>query len=90
MVDKEQIFFAESNLPRLNIEMAQGSGENLEAFALVLGCDNSSLPAFKRFSKEKYQVVFPSEKTSAVDMLHSLKQEMSRDFILSSSCSKIG
>lgn len=74
MLDKEQIYFAEANFQALSIEMAKGTGENLNAFAQVMGCKDGA--EFGAFTKAKYETLFPSNSTTPVQMLDSLKTEM--------------
>ncbi|MBI3557224.1 MAG: DUF3015 family protein, partial [Deltaproteobacteria bacterium] len=55
LVEKEQIFYTESNYQHLKVEMAKGEGENLLAFAQVLGCSDKAAPDFARMTKQIYQ-----------------------------------
>lgn len=89
-VDKKEIFYAESNYTALTFEMAKGEGENLSAFAQVLGCSDKVVPDFGKLTKSKYQAIIPSMKTTPVEMLESLKKEMHSDPILAKECASVG
>ncbi len=89
LVEKEQIFYAESNYRHLIVEMAKGEGENLLAFAQVLGCSDKAAPDFARMTRQKYEVIFPSQKTTPIEMLESVKKEMLGNPVLAKECRSV-
>ena len=89
LVEKEQIFYAEANYQHLIVEMAKGEGENLMAFAQVLGCSDKVAPDFARMTKLKYEVIYPSQKTTPVEMLESVKKQMQGNPVLAKECSSV-
>lgn len=80
----EQEVFVRVNLAKLNREAAEGGGENLAAFAEVLGCEEQ---AFARMSQEKYDALFQSGEAS--DVLGSYVREIQSTPDLAESCSRI-
>ena len=73
---KEVEVFAAYNLNNLAEEMAKGSGEYVTAFASLLGADEATQPALVALFQEKYEVLFPTEETTAIEMLDALKVEL--------------
>jgi hypothetical protein len=89
-VEKQDIFYAESNFDHLTVEMAKGEGENLSAFAQILGCSDQYVGEFGKMTKQNYEKIFPSHKTTAVEMLQSVKGQMQAHPVLSKECKRIG
>lgn len=87
-VNREEVFFAESNFQNLKVEMAQGQGESLAGFAQVLGCPTAQVQKFGQMTQAQYEALFPTEKTTAVEMLQNLKKQMQSDSTLANHCSK--
>jgi len=75
-LNKELEVYAEVNLSNLSIEMAQGGGEYVTAFASLLGAKDAARPALLTFFQERYEVLFPSPDTTAAQMLETLKAEL--------------
>ena len=71
--------FARANLEQLRNDMAAGQGEYLDSLATLLGVSSSQQPAFFTFTKDKFSVLFPSEQTTATEMLVTLEREMKAD-----------
>ena len=71
--------FARANLERLRNDMAAGQGEYLGSLAALLGVGSNQQPAFFAFAKDKFTVLFPSERTTATEMLATLEREMRAD-----------
>ena len=76
-----------ANLTSIQREAAQGSGEELNGLASVLGCDNSSFAGFGAYTQEKYSNIFVSQ--DAKQILANLKYEISKNNNLSNSCKLI-
>ncbi len=83
--DKEATVFAEANLPNLKIEMARGEGENLSAFAEILGCKSTS--TFGAMTRRQYENIFPNADVTTENFLKSIRNEIGHDEALKSSCS---
>jgi len=75
---KELEVFASINLNNLAEEMAKGAGEYVTAFASLLGANEETQPVFLSFFQDKYEVLFPSEETTAIEMLEALKLELAK------------
>ena len=71
--------FTRVNLERLKNDMAAGQGEYLSSLAALLGVGTSQQPAFFAFTKDKFNVLFPNEHTTATEMLAVLEREMRAD-----------
>lgn len=84
--DKEATVYAEANLENLKIDMARGSGENLSAFAQILGCPRELTPAFGEMTQKHYENIFPSADVLPSQVLEKIKNEIHNDKNLSSSC----
>lgn len=88
--DKEQEFFANANFESLNQEMAQGSGENLQAMAYLFGCSGEGVTTFSAMAQDNYGTIFPEGKTSSVEMLSNLKDVVKQNPQVQASCSENG
>lgn len=78
--EKKQAAFAEVNLQKLSVEMAQGGGEYLNAFATLMGArDEASRKAFIALVQAKYDVLFPTPNTDSATMLRNLRAAMLAD-----------
>ena len=78
--------FAYNNFDSLSIEMAEGNGEFLAAFARTLGCNDNAVEHFGAFTQKNYRSIIRSEKTSAVEMFKNVRTQMSKDAVLATQC----
>lgn len=85
--DEQAAVYAEANFQSLKIEMARGEGENLSAFSQLLGCKQTT--EFARMAREKYETIYSSQITSPIDMVKTVRQEITKDAALSKSCSRV-
>jgi hypothetical protein len=83
--EREQAAFAEVNFQDLKANMAAGGGEFLASFATLLGCEDSSKPAFAKMSQTKFESIVPSTTTTPIQMLVAVKKEIKAS-PLASSC----
>lgn len=87
--DEEAAVYAEANYQSLKIEMARGTGENLAAFSQLLGCKESSRTEFARMARDKFDAIYSTESVSPIDMVKSVRMEISKDSNLSQSCARV-
>jgi hypothetical protein len=81
--EKKQAVYAEVNLQKLSREMAQGGGEYLGAFAVLMGCqDQSAKQAFFKLAQRKYESIFTSASIDSTTMLRNLRMVMAADPVL--------
>jgi len=85
--EREQAAFAEVNFQDLKRNMAAGGGEYLTSFSSLLGCTDASKATFFKMTQEKYESILPSEKTTPIAMLTSLKLQIKATPALAVSCS---
>jgi hypothetical protein len=90
VAEKEKEYFSEANFESLNVEMAQGSGETLEAFAHIMGCEGEGVQAFSQLTQAKYSEIYPDPATTPEQMLGNLNHVMSEDASLATSCQDKG
>lgn len=84
----QQEKFVSANMDKLSTQMAQGSGEYVSAMAELMGCSASAQPEFARMTQANYESLFASD-ANAHAWLGTLKVEMSRNAVLSHSCTRI-
>ena len=82
--DAQEHMYVETNRSVINQEMAQGSGEHLNALATMLGCQKGSSTTFAAVMKKNYKVV--ASKKSTDEMLQSMRNVISSDSRLNKSC----
>lgn len=81
--------FVAVNMDNLSTEMAQGNGQYVVAMGELMGCDAAAQPAFAKMTQTKYETLFKAPTTDAKVWLGDLKQEMAKDTVLSSHCTRI-
>jgi len=84
---REQAAFAEVNFQDLKRNMATGGGEFLASFSTLLGCTDSAKPTFFKMTQDKYESILPTEKTTPIAMLTSVKAEIKASPALVGACS---
>ena len=82
--DAQEHMYVETNRAAITQEMAQGSGEHLNALANMLGCEKASNATFATAMKKNYKTV--ASKKDADQMLNSVKTVISSDAALAQSC----
>jgi len=83
--NREQDYFAEVNFENLRQEMAQGKGENLEAFASLFGCKTAT-NKFSATMQKNYSNIFQGSQDGA-DMLVGVRKVFAEE--MSGSCSEL-
>ena len=83
--DVDAARYAFNNQEPLSIEMAQGEGEYLAAFAKTLGCDDSVQGEFAKMTQENYAAI-AGNNASAIEMLQNVKAQVKKNAALSQSC----
>jgi hypothetical protein len=86
LADKEQEAFFESNFSDLKGEIAQGSGEHLEALAELFSCKENARPLVYERAQKSYETVFPNVSTTPMQALYMLKVELSKDAEIAAGC----
>lgn len=84
--EKEQIYYSEANREQLAVEMAQGSGEYIEAYARVMGCSDDVIPEFVNTTRRNYPEIMPKPETAPVDMLQNVKKQIRSNLNLALAC----
>ena len=81
--DKAGAVYAVSNFDSLRLEMAEGRGEVLDAFARTMGCSDTA--AFDRMTQKNYGTILDGN-TTPVRMFFKVKQQIQLDPKLATSC----
>jgi hypothetical protein len=84
--EREQAAFAEVNFRDLKLNMARGGGEYLSSFSTLLGCEEPAKASFFKMTQLRYESILPSESTTPMGMLVSVKQQIKADPALAKSC----
>lgn len=85
--EKEQAAFVEVNFRDLKRDMAAGGGEFLNSFGTLLGCEDSAKPRLGKMTQQKYETIVPSDATTPMQLLSSLKAQVKATPDLAQSCS---
>ncbi len=83
--DVEAIQFVNTNIVPLKIEMAQGNGENLRAFARTMGCGDAAFSDFSAMTQEKYDSINTGK--NGFDIFQNTKAAILAHPVLSKTCS---
>ncbi len=73
--EKEQEYYTEVNFETLQKEMAQGQGEHLNAYAVLLGCDAKDL---SEVTQKNFSEIVTKE-TKATEMLGNVKRILKQE-----------
>ena len=84
---KEQAAFVEVNFRDLKRDMAAGGGEFLSSFATLLGCEDAAKPKLGKMTQERYETLVPTDKTTPMQLLSSVKAQVKATPALAQSCS---
>jgi len=87
--ESEQTLFVANNYHSLVKQMAAGEGEDLATLAGLLGCAPDKAGQFGSFTQRNYGSILTSAEATPSEMLTSLKQNLSGDPMLSTTCSRI-
>jgi hypothetical protein len=85
--DVQQELYVSSNLDTLSMEIAQGSGEHLNALATLIGCDKAAAPQFSAALKQNYRTIAP-DNASAEQLLQNVKTTVSANPDLNKACTQ--
>jgi hypothetical protein len=85
--EKEQAAFVEVNFRDLKRDMAAGGGEFLNSFGTLLGCEDATKPQLGKMAQAKYETLVPTDETTPMQLLSSLKTQIKATPVLASGCS---
>jgi hypothetical protein len=71
--------FTGSNIDQLAADMAQGEGETLTAFSTLLQVAPQDRDAFGSFTQSNFAALFPSDTTTAGELLENLDRLLRED-----------
>lgn len=83
--DQQAVIFASTNLEPLRIEMAEGQGEYLQAFARTMGCSDSSLSRFSTEAQRHYKTIFNGIQ-NGTELLINVRKQIQADPQLALDC----
>lgn len=83
--DKNKLHFMESNLIPMKYEVAVGSGERLDAFGMMMGCNPESLGHFKSIMKKNTPQIFGHNNSPAA-IIEEMEKIISTDSYLGAGC----
>lgn len=86
LAEMEKQYFVDANIESLMQEMAQGSGENLEAMASLYGCTSEE---FGTSMHANYGTLFPSAGIDSEALLSNVDKVMETDAVLQKACSDL-
>jgi hypothetical protein len=84
----EQEVFVKVNLVALSREASQGSGQTLQAFAVLLGCESEvQQKDFANLTQAKFSEIFATENSSSI--LENLTKAIRQDSKLANQCARV-
>ncbi|TGK00404.1 DUF3015 domain-containing protein [Leptospira selangorensis] len=83
--EKVQEVFVSLNFNSLEVEMAKGKGEKLEALSGLLGCSTNGTAQLGEYTKSNFDVLYTQETTPS-SLLSAVKDGIRKDAALSKSC----
>ena len=75
--------FASENLDHLAQEMAAGRGEHLDVLAHLMEVRGEDEVAFRSLAQSRFDVLFPNDQTTSIEMLQTLARLMGENPVLS-------
>jgi DUF3015 family protein len=85
-ISKEREVFAQQNYTSLVKEMAQGEGESLYTLASLYQCPAETHQAFGTMTQDKFDRLVANSRTTPIELLTLIEEEMTRNPKLASSC----
>jgi hypothetical protein len=86
--DEQAAFYAVENYDSLRQEMAEGSGENLQAFASLMGCSEEAYPGFTQMVRKNFSKI-ASDADTRLDLVVNIRHELEQNPALAASCNAI-
>jgi hypothetical protein len=86
--DEAAAFYAVENYDSLRQEMAEGSGENLRAFASLMGCEGSAYQGFARLVQSRFSAI-AADSDTRLNLVLNVRSELEDSPELAASCSAI-
>lgn len=84
--EQEAVLFAMANTDALSIEMAQGQGEYLQAFARTFGCKDNAGALFGEVVQKNYNAIFSEKNTNGVDVFRNTQSQIRKNTALAAQC----
>jgi len=84
-LEREQEYFVNVNFEHLNVDLAQGSGEYLASFAVVMGCGKMT-SHFGQVMQSQYGKLVRDLDSNAATFLKRVRQTVKDDASLNASC----
>ncbi len=82
--DEEAVIYAVNNQHSLMMEMAEGKGEFLNAFAQTLGCDASRYSDFAKFTQSHFSDIANS--ADGIELYRQIRTQMESNPALKGQC----
>lgn len=83
---KAALHFASVTYNDLQISIASGRGEHLQALAQTLGCNWSVQKEFEQVLKQNYGQVFPTDAGTPDELVGNVVEQIHQNPVLSASC----
>lgn len=81
--EESAVKYAATNFDELKVEMAEGQGEYLQAFARTLGCSEAASAEFGAMTQVKFEAI---TKGGSLDFYENVKKEIKNSPALSANC----
>jgi len=81
--EESAVKYAATNFDELKIEMAEGQGEYLTAFARTMGCNAAAASEFSHMTQVKYEAITTG---GSLDFYENVKKEIKASPALSAGC----
>ncbi len=81
--DEKVLHFASNNLDRLARDMSRGSGEHLDALAVLMHVRVEDQAAFRSFAQRNFVFLFPHDDVTVGEVLVALDRLIAQDETLS-------
>jgi len=74
--------FLDNNMEKVARDMANGSGESLDALASLIGVSAQDKSRFQRVTHAQFTAIFSSERVHSSDVITALNEVMKQDEVL--------
>lgn len=81
----KKVFIAQ-NYDELKLEIAQGHGETLNAFASLSKCSGDSVHVFPKLMQNNYELIYSSESSSVDGIYNAIEGVIKSNELLSGNC----
>lgn len=85
-LEEAAVKYTYTNKDSLMMEMAEGQGEILTAYAQTLGCSDGAIDAFSKMTQRNYRQITRDGEATGIELFQNVRAQMKNDPLLVAGC----